>query len=534
VARPARASLTQRGLKGLVVLLSIAAFGGAPALLRAQADPPDQSRRPRELRQVDTASLLARGLSLVDRWGAADHEEARRLLRQALKKNPDLAEAHAGLARSDLYLYGAGIDERQERIDAALSESERAVALAPEDPAIRAVRALALAAADRTTPALAEAELSDALGSGRMDGPLALCIVQRLRRSLDASLAACRRAADLAPDAPRVLMALAETLRESGVYDGAMNLYGQAADLEHDSPLPQLGGAATLARSGATTIAARSYQAILDHHPDVKLRALEGAAGNRVAAGDYETALDLYQQAELPENGSLWTLLSLYGKGYALLKLDRGAEAEYFLSLVTSRVPSDYDGPARGREVLFLAYDGLVDWYAGRQRPERVEALLREAATRPLAPTRMARRLGTILHGRGKDAEAAGLLEQAILRADPLEDRLELADSAVALELLRSSEGKKAIPDGSPAGRALDAVAGRLDAKTPAAACYRMARAYSLARDADSSLSFLGRSRDGGYLPADQAATDPAFAFLRQRPEFQRFLGGDAGTAVRD
>src|SRR5204862_4075322 len=126
------------------------------------------------------------------------------------------------------------------------------------------------------------------------DGPLALCIVHRLRRSLDLSLAACRRAAEVAPDSPRVLLALAETLRETGVYDGAMNLYGQVADLENDSPLAQLGGAATLARSGAATIAARSYKGIVDHWPEVKLRALEGAAGNSVAAGDYETALDLY------------------------------------------------------------------------------------------------------------------------------------------------------------------------------------------------------------------------------------------------
>jgi tetratricopeptide (TPR) repeat protein len=367
-----------------------------------------------------------------------------------------------------------------------------------------------------------------------VDGPLALCTVQRLRRSLDASLQACRRAADIAPDAPRVLMALAETLREQGGWDAAMTLYGQAADLAHDSPLPQLGGAATLARSGATSIAARSYRGILDAFPEVRLRALQGAAGNRVAAADYEGALDLYEQVQLPENASLWTLLSLYGKGYALLKLDRGAEAEYFLSLVVARVPADYDGPARGREVLFLAYDGLADWFAGRKRPERVQAILREAAGRKLAPTRMARRLGGILHDAGKDAEAAGLLERAILAADPLEDRLELSDSAVALARLRSSEGRKAIPDGSPAGRALDTVAGLIDSKAPAAACYRMARAYGLARDAEASLSFLGRSRDAGYLPREQAAADPAFGFLKGRPEFQRFVAAGPSGETRD
>jgi tetratricopeptide (TPR) repeat protein len=501
---------------------------------QAPAEPPSEAGRPREMRQVSAASLLNRGLALVDRWRTADHEEARRLLRNALRLDPELAAARAGVARSDLYLYGAGIDESQNRLDEALQESERALALAPDDPAIRALRALVLAAADRLTPALTEAEQAAAAAPDRVDGSLAVCIVQRLRRSIDASLSACRRAANLAPDAPRVLMALAETLREQGAYDSAMRLYGQAADLAHDSPLPQLGGAATLARSGATTIAARSYQGILEQFPEVRLRALEGAAGNRVAAGDYEGAIDLYQSVDLPDNGSLWTLLSLYGKGYALLKLDRGAEAEYFLSLVTSRVPADYDGPARGREVVFLAYDGLADWYAGRNRADRVEALLREATARPHAPTRMARRLGGILIQRGRGAEAAGLLEQALLRADPREDPLELAESAQELARLRSSEGRRAISDSSPAGRALDATAGLLGAKTPAAAFYRMARAYALARDAEASLSFLGRSRDGGYLPAEQTRNDPAFAFMRQRPEFQRFLALGPGTEVRD
>ncbi|HZN04801.1 MAG TPA: tetratricopeptide repeat protein, partial [Candidatus Polarisedimenticolia bacterium] len=349
-----------------------------------------------------------------------------------------------------------------------------------------------------------------------------------LRRDLDASLSACRRAAEIAPDSPRVLMALAETLRETGAYDSAMTLYGQAADLLHDSPLPQLGGAATLARSGAFSIAGRTYRMVLDRFPDVRLRALEGAAAVRVVAGDYEGALDLYQEVDLPENAALPTLLSLYGKGYALLKLDRGAEAEYFLSLVVERVPTEYDGPARGREMLFLAYDGLADWYSGRGRQDRVTALLREAAARPLAPTRMARRLAPLLHERGKDSEAATLLERALLGADPGEDRLEITDSALLLARLRSSEGRRAIPSGSSARRALDAAARLVDAKAPAAACYRMARAYGLARDAEASLSFLGRSRDGGYMPAEQAATDPAFTILRQRPEFQRFLAPES------
>jgi tetratricopeptide (TPR) repeat protein len=482
------------------------------------------------MRNVSPASLVARGLLLLERSRAADHDEAGRLFHNALRADPDLAEAHAGVARSATFLYTTGMDESPERLQEALEESERAAALAPDDAGIRMVRALALAAADRLTPALAEAERTATLAPDRMEGHLALCIVKRLQRDLDAAIASCRRAAEIAPDAPRVLLALAEALRESGAWDAARNLFGQAADLQNDSPLPQLGAAATLARSGAFSIAARGYKLVLERFPDVRLRALQGAAGARVSGGDYEGALDLFQEIDLPDDAALPTLLSLYAKGYALLKLDRAAEAEYFLSLVVSRVPADYDGPARGRDMLFLAYDALADWHAGRGRPERALALLREAAGRRLAPTRMARRAAPLLQERGKESEAAGLLERALVAADPGEDRIEIADSALLLARLRSSEGRRAIPKDSPTGRALDAAARRVDAKAPAAACYRMARAYGLARDAEASLSFLGRSRDGGYMPSEQAATDPAFTILRQRPEFRRFLETGSGN----
>ena len=489
---------------------------------------PEPQPGSRELGAVNLEALVARGQMLAERATAADHAEARRLFLRALRIDRDLPSAHAGLARSDTFLYTSGIDESHERLEEVLSESEKAVALAPDDPAIRSVRAFALAAADRLTPALAEAERAAAAAPDRMDGHLALCVVKRLRRDLDAAVSACRRAAEIAPDSPRVLMGLAEALRETGAYDSAMTLFGQAADLLHDSPLPQLGGAATLARSGAFRLAGRTYKMVLDRFPDVRQRALQGAAGSLVTAGDYEGALELYQEVDLPENAALPTLLSLYGKGYALLKLDRGAEAEYFLSLVVERVPADYDGPARGREMLFLAYDGLADWFAGRGRTDRVLTLLREAAGRPLAPTRMARRLAPLLQERGKESEAAVAIEKALVGADPGEDRIEIADSALLVARLRTSEGRRPLAASSPARKALDAASRLVDARAPAAACYRMARAWGLAGDAEASLSFLGRSRDGGYMPSEQAATDPAFTILRGRPEFRRFLDPEA------
>jgi tetratricopeptide (TPR) repeat protein len=304
-----------------------------------------------------------------------------------------------------------------------------------------------------------------------------------------------------------------------------MDLFGQAADLDHESALPQLGGAATLAKAGAFSRAARAYDLVIDHYPFARLRALQGAAGLRVAAGDYEPALGIYERVELPDDATLPTLLSLYGKGYALLKLDRAPEAEYFLSTLVNRVPVDYDGPARGREVLFLAYDDLIRFFEERRHPERAEALLHDATRRPLAPTRFARRLAARLERSGKADEGAGLLEKAMLASDPLEDGIEQADSMLALARLRSSNGKRPIASGSPAAEALRAVSLRLSKEdAPAAAVYRLARAKALAGDAEGSLACLDRARASGYFPAAQAAADPDFAILRGRPEFKRLL----------
>jgi tetratricopeptide (TPR) repeat protein len=479
----------------------------------------------REQSQPAPASLLARGLALLERPRPEDQDESQRQLRKALKADPTLAAAHTGLARSSTYLFTLGIDGTPGRLQEALDESEKAIAQAPDDPTAHAARALALAASDRLTPALEEASRAQALGDRSVEAQVALCVVRRLRRDLDGALEACRRASDILPDSPRTLTALAETLRERGQYNDAMDLFGQAADLDHESALPQLGGAATLAKAGAFSRAARAYDLVIDGYPFARLRALQGAAGLRVAAGDYEPALGIYQRVELPDDATLPTLLSLYGKGYALLRLDRAPEAEYFLSTLVNRVPADYDGPARGREVLFDAYDDLIRFFEEHRHPERSEALLRDATRRPLAPTRFARRLAARLQRAGKADEGAGLLEKAMLASDPLEDGIEQADSMLALARLRSSNGKRPIASGSPAAEALRAVSLRLSKKdAPAAAVYRLARAKALAGDAEGSLACLDRARATGYFPAAQAAADPDFAILRGRPEFKRLL----------
>ena len=469
------------------------------------------------------AAYLRRGLAMLERPRPEDQGEARRLLRKALAGDPGLSEAHAGLARSALYLYGLGIDPGAARLAEAVAEARLAVDTDPRSAAAGATLALALAASDHLTPARALALRAADLRSDGPEADLALCVIERLRRETGAALAACRRAVDRAPDAPRVLVALAEALRESGDFPAAMELFGQAADLDHESALPQLGAAATLTRWGQISKAARAYDTVLEKFPFATTRALQGAAAMRITASDWEGALELYDRVTLPDDGSLPTLLSLYGKGYALLRLERAAEAEYFLSLLIERVPRDYDGPARGLEVLFRAYTDLAGYFDDRGRVDRSLALLRDATARSGAPTDLARRLAARLEANGATREAAEVLERALPAAPIDEDPLEIAETAMDLARLRSAGGRRAISGRSPAGRAIVLAGERVPTDAPGAAHYRLARAFALAHDADRCLQALEQARANGYLPP-QARTEGDFDSVRSLPAFRALL----------
>lgn len=217
-------------------------------------------------------------------------------------------------------------------------------------------------------------------------------------------------------------------------------------------------------------------------------------------------------------------LLILYAKGYSLKRLGRDAESEYFFSTYLERVPSDYDGPARGRELLFSAYDELVAFFRAKGRDRKVTALLRSACARPLAPTRLARALAEQLEAQKDVGQAASVLETSILGSDPIEDPLEIAESTLKLVRLRTSNGARQLAEGSPAARALTLAAERLQPDAPGAAHYRLARALSLAQRRSQAVDRLVQARASGYLPTDQMAGEPDFERIRQDPGFEALL----------
>ncbi len=483
--------------------------------------------RPSELREkkrLTAAAYLHHGFSVLERPRPVDQEEAERLFRKALALDPRLAAAHVGLSRASAYVYTLGIDETTERADTARREAEKALQLSPGDAAAHAALALALAAGDRLTPALEEARRAVAADERSVDAQIALCIILRLRRELEPALEAGRRAATLDPESPRALVALAEALRETGRHADALEIFGQAIDLDHESVIPQLGAAATRLKSGDVMGARRAYQIILNQWDFAQDRARLGLAALLVQLQDHEAALGQYGSLTIPEGHALPALLALYGKGYCLLKLGRDAEAEYFLSSLLDRTPQDYDGPARGREILFRATLDLIDYFQGRGRDRKVEYLLRSACERPMAPTRLARRFAGLLDQHSDRARGAELLERAIQGADPNEDPLELTDSLLDLAHRRFATGRRRPADDSPVAACLHLVTERISSCQLGLAHYRLARAQSLARVADAALRSLERARDLGYLPADLLSREADLDPLRQEPGFQVLL----------
>ena len=424
-----------------------------------------------------------------------------------------------------IYLYNLGLDESEEGLRTALNEARRAVALAPEDVRSAAALALALATADRLNPALEEADRAAALDPDSAEAHVARCIVLRLRKDAGGALDACRRAAEIAPNDPRILTALGDALREADRHSEAMEMFGQAIDLDHEAIGPQLGAAGALLKAGNLPLARRLYDGLLRDWDYGENRTRLGAAALLVFLQEFEAAIQMYDHVTVPDGTSLPALLALYGKGYALGRLGRDAEAEYFWSSLIERVPNDYDGPARGREILFSAYDDLIAYFKKRGRDHKVMSLLKAACDRPLVPTRLARAWVDQMEA-GKDGgKAASVLEKSILGSDPLEDSLELAESVLRLVRLRTDSGSRRLPEESAAARALDSVQSRLRATDPGAAHYRLARALALAGRGEESLRCLERAREAGYLPGDQMAGEPDFARIRQTAAFQAFLG---------
>lgn len=479
---------------------------------------------PRESQRLSAEAYMRRGFEYLARPRPEDMENAERLFRKALKSDAGLPGAHAGLSRVAAYRYTLGLDESPEVLDMALGEAHRAVELGPDDGPSRVALAVALAAADRLTPALQEARLAVDLAPESYETHLAVCGVLRLRRETDAALDACGRAAALAPDSQAVLTGLGDVLRQAERFREALEMYGQAIDLDHEAIAPQLGAAAALYQMKNGGHARGMYNVLLSDWDYGERRSRLGAAALLVAMGTYEQALAMYEAIDLPADGRLPTLLALYGKAYALHRLGRDAEAEYFLSTLIERVPADYDGPAQGRETLFRAYGDLIDYFTRRDRPRRVLSLLREACGRPMAPTQLARRLATRLEEDGKTDAAAATLEKALLGADPDEDPIELSESVLQLVRLRSAAGSRRIREESEAGHALAWVAAQVAESPLGIAHYRLARARALARDADGALDSLRSARSNGYLPIDQMSVDPDFAVLRDRPEFRALL----------
>ena len=129
-----------------------------------------------------------------------------------------------------------------------------------------------------------------------------------------------------------------------------------------------------------------------------------------------------------------------------------------------------------------------------------------------------------MVNERGEAKEAGSLLTNALLRADPREDPLELTETALVLARAATSNGGRRLPPESPTAEALDRVAGWVVESNLGLVHYRLARALALTRNVEGAVESLERAHRHGYLPAKFLNEEADFDAIRQEPGFQALL----------
>ena len=220
---------------------------------RAAARPPDS---------IDVWGLVVRAIDLVNRFGRAENEEARRLLERAIALDPAYARAHAVLSWAlwwaTLYYY---IPDREAGYAASHRHAQEAVRLDRNEPWARLTAGLNLSTAAQHERALAE-----------LDAALALNPSFALARAIHGW-----------------------ALVRAGRYDAAI---AETAAALRMSPLDTFAGLYTTSH-GLALLAARRFDEALPH-----LRA--SVAADAEFAGHYNTLISCCGHLGLKDEAAEW------------------------------------------------------------------------------------------------------------------------------------------------------------------------------------------------------------------------------------
>jgi len=181
--------------------------------------------RQRGTEDLEAWHLYQLGLRHADRYTVEDFAAARRLLEQAVSRDPHFATAHATLALAGVAeLMLGGVDSRDQMVSAALASARRAVALDLRDPTAHAALSGAYLVAGDPENGLDSARRSVDLNPSMPEAWIWLGWSQLLAGDPAAAIVATERARQLNPQGTMIWIydTLAAAYWEVGDYEAGL------------------------------------------------------------------------------------------------------------------------------------------------------------------------------------------------------------------------------------------------------------------------------------------------------------------------
>ena len=258
--------------------------------------------------EANALYLRGRGL-LREQQSVTDVEQAARVLRQAVRRDPGFALAHAALGQALWQAYTYTSDPAQ--ADAAVTHGERALALDPGSAPVHVALAVIYAGREEYGRALDALDRALALDPGNAEAVRRQAMVYRDQGRFEEAEAAYLRAVTLRPDYWRGYNSLGVFYYSTGRLDEAIATYKGALTVtpSNVAVLGNVGGA--LWASGQTEEAVAVFERILRLDPD-NSAATANLATALFYQGEYARAAALYaeEQARTPDSFLAWLNLA--------------------------------------------------------------------------------------------------------------------------------------------------------------------------------------------------------------------------------
>ncbi len=467
--------------------------------------------------------LYRQAVDYILRYRKDDLGQAVRLFNQILKASRDFAPAYGGLAEARALRFLWGWDPDPDRLKQALDQGKKGVELGPDLADTHLGLGLAYMAADRYTPALSELDRAVEIEPGSFRARLYRGMLLRgLRRTEEVGLEATRLL-QIDPSSAVAYSLLGDYYQDSEQYVQARESYVTAAMLDQRLLWPRQGLAAAYQKDMNYISAAKTYDATETDFPEERLRVRIMAASLLIATQNSEPALGNYETVSEKESFSppLLRRLMQAGRAYALEKLGKEEQAEYYWTQLVEEFPADFDGAVRDREVVSEGYKGLVRYYEGKGRPRRATDLLEKACRREGMDYSLYADLARRRLESGDPGGAVSILRKGLQKAPSGLDIV--TASEVCLVVVRGLVTRRAAAAGRrEAGALLDDFGDRLS-REPATSYVpylNLARSEALLGRKTPALELLRQATEKG-LGARDLAGDHDFKALAGDREFR-------------